>query len=63
MAKDTRASCFCARSASRFVILGSLGGSLAFKWRQRCATGDAVVVRYADDTIVGFERRTGFLPI
>jgi pimeloyl-ACP methyl ester carboxylesterase len=27
------------------------------QWRQRCATGDVVVVRYADDTIVGFEHR------
>ena len=27
------------------------------QWRQRCATGDVVVVRYADDFIVGFEHR------
>ena len=27
------------------------------QWRQRCATGDIIVVRYADDTIVGFEHR------
>ena len=27
------------------------------QWRQRCARGDVVVVRYADDTIVGFEHR------
>ena len=27
------------------------------QWRQRCATGDVIVVRYADDTIVGFEQR------
>ena len=27
------------------------------QWRQRCAKGDVVVVRYADDTIVGFEHR------
>jgi RNA-directed DNA polymerase len=27
------------------------------QWRQRCATGDVVVVRYADDSIVGFEHR------
>ena len=27
------------------------------QWRQRCATGDVIVVRYADDTIVGFEHR------
>src|SRR6201982_1752693 len=26
------------------------------QWRQRCATGDVIVVRYADDSIVGFER-------
>ena len=26
-------------------------------WRKRCATGDIVVVRYADDTIVGFEHQ------
>ena len=24
------------------------------QWRQRCATGDVIVVRYADDSIVGF---------
>jgi RNA-directed DNA polymerase len=29
----------------------------AQQWRQRCATGDVIVVRYADDTIVGFEHR------
>src|ERR1700720_2036987 len=27
------------------------------QWRQRCARGDVVVVRYADDSIVGFEHR------
>ena len=27
------------------------------QWRQRCATGDVIVVRYADDFIVGFEHR------
>ena len=27
------------------------------QWRQRHATGDVIVVRYADDTIVGFEHR------
>src|SRR6201988_940966 len=27
------------------------------QWRQRCGTGDVVVVRYADDSIVGFEHR------
>ena len=27
------------------------------QWRQRCATGEMIVVRYADDTIVGFEHR------
>jgi len=27
------------------------------RWRQRCATGDVIVVRYADDTIVGFEHQ------
>src|SRR6202045_1553923 len=27
------------------------------QWRQRCATGDGIVVRYADDSIVGFEHR------
>jgi RNA-directed DNA polymerase len=26
-------------------------------WRRRQATGDVIVVRYADDTIVGFQRR------
>jgi RNA-directed DNA polymerase len=29
----------------------------AHQWRQRCATGDVIVVRYADDSIVGFEHR------
>src|SRR5712672_1776671 len=29
----------------------------AHQWRQRCATGDVIVVRYADDTIVGFEHQ------
>jgi hypothetical protein len=28
------------------------------QWRQRCATGDVIVVRYADDSIVGFEPGT-----
>ena len=27
------------------------------QWRQRCAAGDMIVVRYADDSIVGFEHR------
>src|SRR3981189_3399710 len=27
------------------------------QWRQRCATGDVIVVRYADDPIVGFEHQ------
>jgi len=27
------------------------------QWRQRCATGDVIVVRYADDSIVGFEHQ------
>src|SRR5271165_2727176 len=27
------------------------------QWRQRYATGDVIVVRYADDSIVGFEHR------
>ena len=27
------------------------------QWRQRQSTGDMIVVRYADDTIVGFERQ------
>src|ERR1700680_3401311 len=27
------------------------------QWRQRCATGDVIVVRYADDSIVRFEHR------
>ena len=27
-------------------------------WRKRHATGDLIVVRYADDTIVGFQRRS-----
>src|SRR5262245_66243656 len=31
--------------------------ALAHQWRQRCAAGDVIVVRYADDTIVGFEHQ------
>jgi hypothetical protein len=27
-------------------------------WRQKEATGDVIVVRYADDLVVGFENRT-----
>ena len=27
------------------------------QWRQRCAAGDVIVVRYADNSIVGFEHR------
>jgi len=27
------------------------------QWRRQCATGDVIVVRYADDSIVGFEHR------
>ena len=27
------------------------------QWRQRQSTGDMIVVRYADDTIVGFEHQ------
>jgi RNA-directed DNA polymerase len=26
-------------------------------WRQKVATGDVIVVRYADDLVVGFENR------
>ena len=29
----------------------------ADRWRRRHATGDVIIVRYADDQIVGFERR------
>src|SRR5262249_15739824 len=28
------------------------------QWRKRYATGDVIVVRYADDIVVGFEQRT-----
>ena len=27
------------------------------QWRQRCATGDVIVVRYTDNSIFGFEQR------
>jgi hypothetical protein len=30
----------------------------ANRWRQREATGDMIILRYADDTIVGFEHET-----
>ena len=29
----------------------------ARRWRRRCATGDMIVVRYADDIVLGFEHR------
>jgi len=29
----------------------------AQQWRQRHATGDVIVVRYADDSIIGFQHR------
>jgi hypothetical protein len=28
-------------------------------WRKKVAKGDVIVVRYADDLVVGFEHRTG----
>jgi RNA-directed DNA polymerase len=30
----------------------------ANRWRRREATGDAIIVRYADDIVVGFEHET-----
>ena len=30
----------------------------ANRWRQREATGDMIILRYADDTVVGFEHET-----
>ena len=30
----------------------------ALQWRNRCAHGDVVFVRYADDFVVGFEKKT-----
>ena len=33
----------------------------ADRWRRREATGDMIMVRYADDTVVGFQRRPAFL--
>lgn len=30
----------------------------AQQWRKRCATGDMIVVRYADDVVLGFEHET-----
>ena len=32
----------------------------AARWRRREATGDMVIVRYADDIVVGFEREDAF---
>jgi RNA-directed DNA polymerase len=26
-------------------------------WREKCASGDVIVVRYVDDTVMGFEQR------
>src|ERR1700680_3188252 len=26
-------------------------------WRKKCALGDVIVVRYADDTVLGFQHR------
>jgi len=33
----------------------------ANRWRQREATGDMIIVRYADDTVVGFEHEADAL--
>ena len=30
----------------------------AERWRRREATGDMIIVRYADDIVIGFERET-----
>jgi len=30
----------------------------AQQWRNRCATGDMIIVRYADDVVLGFEHET-----
>ncbi|MET5513188.1 reverse transcriptase domain-containing protein [Klebsiella pneumoniae] len=29
----------------------------AHRWRRRCATGNVVMVRYADDIVIGFDKR------
>ena len=39
------------------IYLHQVYDQWAHQWRQRCATGDMIVVRYADDSIVGFEHR------
>ena len=35
----------------------------AERWRRREATGDMIIVRYADDFIVGFRARGGRPPL
>ncbi|MGO4569780.1 reverse transcriptase domain-containing protein [Rhizobium sp. 2YAF20] len=35
---------------------GTPQGGVAQRWQQREATGDMIIVRYADDVVVGFER-------
>src|SRR4029453_5090476 len=39
------------------IFLHHVYDQWAHQWRQRCATGDVIVVRYADDSIVGFEHQ------
>jgi len=36
----------------------SMDQRLGERWRRREATGDMIIVRYADDFIVGFEHET-----
>jgi RNA-directed DNA polymerase len=40
------------------VYLHSLFDLWADVWRKKVANGDAIVVRYADDLVVGFQHRT-----
>jgi hypothetical protein len=43
-------------TAGRRIILDPVGGwQTADRWRRRKATGDMIIVRYADDFIVGFQ--------
>ena len=38
------------------IYLHSVLDLWAKRWRRREATGDMIIVRYADDVVVGFER-------
>ena len=47
-----------ARLGRRYIYLHYLFDLWADVWRKKVAKGDVVVVRYADDLVVGFQHRT-----